>query len=213
MTRSDIATAKLHREWLRRLPALTGLSLTAIAQKAGLARSTLTRPLKDSERGISTLHAATVEKVCKAVGVPAPEAPPGIARSSPAFAEDAAPFAGSGRDSRIEQAVSAIVAGRNGIAPWTVKSRALELAGILPGDVVLVDLNAAPEPGDAVCAQVYDWSRMRAETVMRVLANAGPLKLLISRSMDPAFNAPLVVDDERVVIKGVVLPHRLRPAA
>ena len=97
------------------------------------------------------------------------------------------------------------------MTPWTIATRAVELEGILPGDVVLLDLNATPKPGDIVCAQVYDWKRMRAETVIRLFDRAPPVDLLIPRSLDPAFRSTLVVDGERVILKGVMLPHRLRP--
>jgi SOS-response transcriptional repressor LexA len=103
-----------------------------------------------------------------------------------------------------------LTGGHNGIDPWTIRTRALELEGYMPGDVVLVDLNATPKPGDVVCAQIYEWPVMRANTVMRVFHRASPVKLLLSRSLDPAFAQPYVVDDDRVVVKGVILPHRLR---
>jgi hypothetical protein len=34
---------------------------------------------------------------------------------------------------------------------------------------------------------------------------------LIAASLDEHLRKPLVVDDERVIIKGVLLAHRLRP--
>ena len=60
------------------------------------------------------------------------------------------------------------------------------------------------------CAQVYDWQRMRAETVIRQFDRAPPIDLLLARSLDPGFR-PEVVDGQRVIIKGVILQHRLRP--
>jgi len=209
--RGDLATARLHREWLRGLPARTGKSLTKIAEDTGLARSTLTRPLKEGDQGTSTLHASTIEKVVQATGV----APPAgsVARPQPAFSEEASPYNFGNPGDPLRATLKAMIGDRNGIDPWTLKTRALELAGYLPGDIVLVDLNASPRPGDAVCAQVYDWSSMKAETVMRVFERAPPVEVLVARSMDPAFAAPIVVDGERVVVKGVLLPHRLRAAA
>jgi hypothetical protein len=75
---------------------------------------------------------------------------------------------------------------------------------------VLVDLNATPKPGDAVCAQVYDWKRMKAETVMRIFEKAPPIEILLTKSLDPNLQEPLVVDGERVVVKGVILKSRLQ---
>jgi SOS-response transcriptional repressor LexA len=99
---------------------------------------------------------------------------------------------------------------RNGLTPWILRTRAVELAGYLPGDVLVLDLNATPQPGDIVCAQVYDWSsRNRTETVVRVYDRAPPIELLVARSIE--HHQPIVIDGERVVVKGVFLPHRLRP--
>lgn len=215
LPRGDAGTAKAHRDWLRDLPRLTGEPLTRIAQKSNVAPSTLTRPLQGGEHDTSTLHAHTIEKIVAAFGV---DPPPGVAPPRPegaraAFREDAAEYTPEPHDP-LAGALQALRGGSNAIAAFTVKTRAIELAGVLPGDVVLVDLNNVdPVPGDIVCAQVYDWGRMRAETVMRVFERAAPVDLLVSRSADQAFAAPIVVDGERVVVKGVLLPHRLRPAA
>lgn len=215
-TGDDQATAALHREWLRSLPARTGKSLTRLADDLGMARSTLTRPLKKDDPGTSTLHAATIDKIVLATGVSPPgtaaQPTPTAVRSLRGFAEDAVPFTPDHQDG-VTAAVRALIAGRNGIDPWRLKTRALELAGFMPGDVVLVDLNATPQPGDAVCAQVYDWQTMRADTIMRVFERAAPVNLLVSRSMDPALQQPIVVDGERVVVKGVILRHRFGMAA
>lgn len=215
LPRGNAATARAHRDWLLNLPAKTGDPLTRIAQQSKISPSTLTRPAKEGDHGRTTLHANTIAKVVARYGV----APPaGVAGPLPkgaraGFGEDAAPYTPDAKDP-LAAAVAALRGNSPAIAAWTLKTRALELAGYLPGDVVLVDLgNVVPAPGDVVCAQIYDWQRMRAETVMRVYERAAPVDLLVARSADPAFGAPLVVDGERVVIKGVVLPHRLRPAA
>jgi len=209
----DHVTAKLHRNWLRRVSEQTGLPPTTLAKRIKIAPSTLTRPLAEGDDGTSTLHAGTIEKIVLFTGI----SPPGATADATGkplrgFREDASPFTFDKADP-LTGAVRALIAGRNGIDPWTIKSRALELVGFLPGDVVLVDLNAMPRPGDAVCAQIYDWPKMRAETVMRILQRAAPIDILLARSLDPAFDQPLLVDGERVAIKGVVLPHRLRSQA
>jgi hypothetical protein len=216
LPRGDEATARLHREWLKRLPGITGKKLTALARDIKVSPSTLTRPVSEGDHGTSTLHANTIAKIIAATGAPPPTelaGPPSRGRAGTlrSFHEDAVPFHADDGDP-IGAAVAALIAGRNAIDPWTLKTRALELAGFLPGDIVLVDLNASPRPGDAVCAQVYDWPRMKAETVMRIFERATPIDLLVARSADPGF-APLVVDGERVVVKGVLLPSRLRAAS
>lgn len=203
--------ARLHRDWLRSLPALTGKSLSQVADEAGVARTTLYNKLRHDDPGISTLNASIIERIVKHHRVAGPGGTPTPQGASVrGFSEDAAPFTTTHANETAVAVLRALIAGRNGIDPWTLKTRALELAGYLPGDTVLVDLNASPRPGDAVCAQVYDWPRMKAETVMRIFERASAVDLLVARSLDPAFAAPLLVDGERVAIKGVVLPHRLR---
>lgn len=214
MQRSDHATAKLHRQWLQDLTRFTGKSLTRIADDIGLARSTLTRPVKDGDAGTSTLHANTINKIVENTGFPPPGSDLGqLAQTMRGgVREDAVPYRPEPGNS-VAAAVAALAGAQPGVFPWVVRSSALELIGYLPGDIVLIDLNATPRPGDAVCAQIYEWSRMKAETVLRVLERAAPVDLLLSRSRDPAQHQPIVVDGERVVIKGVILPHRLRASA
>lgn len=210
MPRGTKATARLHREWLRTLPKVTGKALTRLAQEINIAPSTLTRPLKEGDDGTSTLNATTIEKIVAATGVQPPAqlgAPAPGRRAARGFGEEAAPYQ-IGPDDPIAAAIAALVGERNGVAPWVLRSRAVELAGFLPGDVLLLDLNATPQPGDLVCAQVYDWPRMKAESVVRVFERAPPIELLLARSYE--HHQPLVVDGERVQIKGVFLPHRFR---
>jgi SOS-response transcriptional repressor LexA len=81
-----------------------------------------------------------------------------------------------------------------------LRSRCLEVAGYVPGDVLMVDMNAKPEQGDVVCAQVYD--RLgRAETVFRIFEDP----FLVASSLDGTFFKPLLIDNERVVVRGVVV--------
>ena len=96
-------------------------------------------------------------------------------------------------------------AGGNAIDAWTLQSAALDLAGYLPGDILMVDLNADPEDGDIVCAQSYD--RLgRAETIFRRFQKP----FLTALSTQSNSFRPLIVDEDRVVIRGVVIAT-LRP--
>jgi hypothetical protein len=212
LPRGTANTARRHRDWLREVVRQSGLKPTRLAKELKIAPSTLTRPLKEGEDGTSTLHAATIEKISAFTGI----AGPGAAaprRTARGLAEEALPYRAEQAGDPLDSAVQALIGGRNGVDPWTLKTRALELLGYLPGDVVLVDLNAEAKPGDAVCAQIYDWTRMRAETIMRVLERAGPVEVLLARSLDPTLQQVVAVDGEQVMVKGVILPHRLRAAA
>lgn len=205
MPKGDPATANLHREWLRSLKAHTGHSLSRIADEVGVARSTLTRPLKDGDDGVSTLHALTIEKVVTKYRV-APPSVPELTPAAPAgVVEDATPYRPQAGD-EVAAAVKALTGSRRNADAWVMRSRALECAGVMPGDVVIVDMAELPRAGDLACAQVYDWRKGTAETIFRVYEPP----YLVASTFDPGLRKPLLVDDERVIIKGVLLPHRLR---
>lgn len=83
---------------------------------------------------------------------------------------------------------------------WEMRSRALNLAGILPGDIMIVDL--APfiaAADDIVCAQRYRPGG-EAETVFRIFDPP----YLVAVSNDTDFRKPLLIDDH-VSIMGRVL--------
>lgn len=212
LPRGDPSTARLHREWLKKLPSITGKTLTRIAKEIRIAPSTLTRPLQEGDDGISTLHANTIGKVVEHTKVPAPGelgAPP-RGRRTRLLGEEVTPFKPDPNDP-VEAVIAALVGQGRAVTSWRLVSRAVELAGYLPGDVLLLDTDARPAPGDLVCAQVRDWPAMVPETVVRIFERAPPVDLLVAHSYE--HHQPLVVDGERIVVQGVFLPHRLRPAA
>ena len=88
---------------------------------------------------------------------------------------------------------------------WTLKSRALELAGYRPGDILFVQLGTPALKGDVFCAQIYDWHAQRTETVFRIFQPP----YLVAATADAELLRPYGADEESVVIKGVVL-HTLR---
>lgn len=191
-------TREKHLNWIRAIMRLKGWSQTELARAAGIDPSTLSRFIRDVNSG-ARLNTLTIEKI-EALGVlPAFETervarPPGLAE------QEAAPFMHETADPVVKLAVNALKGGRNGVDPWLMHSRALEHEGYLPGDILIVDLNAAPRDGDVVCAQVYD--RLgEAETVMRIWHHP----FLTAASGDPSVRRPLLVDNERVVLRGVVI--------
>src|SRR5262249_53096305 len=104
-------------------------------------------------------------------------------------------------------AIAALIGSREAAVPWTIQTRALECLGYLPGDIVIVELGRQPAPGDVVWAQVHTVSRSDAEMVMRIYEPP----ILAAATLDEQLRRPFMVDDAHVIIKGVVLPHRLRP--
>jgi hypothetical protein len=201
----DEETSRQHREYLRRVIAHTRKPPTRIAKEVGVAPSTLTRLL--NENSTATLHARTISRLQEYSGVSLFGGDPSLPSTFRGLAEDAVPFDAKSADPAVSAAIKALIGGRQAADPWTMRTRALERRGYLPGDIVIVDLGRRPEAGDAVCAQVYDWRRGAAETVMRVYDPP----YLLEASLDEQLRKPLVVDNEQVIIKGVLLAHRLRP--
>ncbi len=194
------------RDWLAKLPSLTGKSHTAMAAELGMAVTTLTRPLSPADRGTSAPNQRTIDKIVARYGVAPPDftGRGGHKRPLRGFQEDAAPYR-SGSGDPLTLAVQALIAGRANADPWVIKSRSLELAGYLPGDVVVVDLGREAALGDAVCAQVnIDYQRGSAETVMRIYERAGATEILVAASMDDRLRQPIALD-ERAAIKGVIV--------
>ena len=135
-----------------------------------------------------------------------PSAPSG----SRGLAEDAVRFDAESADPTVSAAITALIGDRQAAVAWTIRTRALECIGYLPGDIVIVDLGCQPARGDVVCAEVYSLGRQDAEMVMRIYE---PPILAAASFDEQLLRRPLMVDDARVTIKGVVLPHRLRPTA
>lgn len=208
MARIGKEAPAIWRDWLRKLPALTGKSLTAIATDIGVAVSTLTRPLSPDDPGTSTANQRTIDKIVAAYAVEPPDfgGRGGNAQGRPlrGFFEDATRYEPKSGDA-LALAVRALIAGQPNADPWVIKTRALELAGYLPGDVVVVDLSRQPALGDAVCAQInIDFRRGTAETVMRIYERAGATDVLVAASMDPGLRQPIAID-QRAAIKGVIV--------
>lgn len=182
----DTADAALIRDWLHEVMQITGLKPTPLAKEAGLAPSTLLRALDPDSP--TTLERRSISRIVKAFGVPEPGEP---RARSPQTMDLVAPSA--------EQKAP------NDLAPnqylRAAGSRVLDLAGILPGDLLRLDMGLPPQAGDIVDAQIYGPQR-GAETVLRLYDPP----YLVTRSSDPATPAkPLLVDGERIRIAAVVV--------
>lgn len=206
--KSDAARAlrDAQKRYLELVRSRTGLSLSEISRRANVSPSTVTRFMNAADYQ-GTLATLTISQIAEATGVPAAAAAMGGVAGGEAFAEgEAEPYVAGEQVGAVDRALAALRLGRNAADPWVLRTRALEDAGYLPGDLVIVDLNAVPAAGDPVCAQVYDWEKMRAETVFRLYEEP----YLVGASRDPAFRKPMLVDGKSVVIKGV-LTDLLRP--
>lgn len=188
--------AERHTEWLRQAVQHSGLAPTTFAKACGLTATTVTRRLKAGAVPEQALNAATIAKISAFTGLPGPDGamPPGMAEP------DAVPYvAGEEAQDRETAAVKALVGGREGVDAWVIRTRAVESAGLVPGDIALIDLTAAPKAGEIVVAQIYDRTGS-AQTVFRVYDPP----YLTAASSDPAFRKPFTVDNNLVVILGVL---------
>lgn len=109
----------------------------------------------------------------------------------------------------LQSVVAALVGGRKAIEIWRLRTEALIVAGYLPGDLVLVDPAIEARPQDLVCARVADWQRGNEQTLFRIFDPP----FLVAAAQDRTAFKPLLVDPERVQLRGVVIesyrPHRL----
>ncbi len=206
------ALQEKHRAWIKELQRSTGLKLTPLATNAGLGETTLTRLFKDDYH--NTLSNLVIQALCDFYKVPGPdEYFSKRHRSSLGFGTDERSFANFEEGELIDPSNSAaelealwkiLKAGRTSVEPWRLKARALEMAGYLPGDLLVVDTNgiaATARAGDVVCAKVMQRRDGSAETVFRLFDPP----FLVAAALEAAAFKPLLVDNDRVMIKGVVV--------
>jgi hypothetical protein len=193
--------------WLQELLRVTGLKPSQAAEKAQLSDTTLTRFLRADYDG--TLTQLVIDQLKETFKVPGPEEYGSPRRGLLGGFGEAERVVQTAEPPAIVGTLKALMNGRSSIDVWRLKTTALEQVGYLPGDLVFVDLNAIAQPQDAVCAQVIDWTRGGHETVWRVFDPP----FLVGAGNERTAYKPLLVDNERVVIKGVVVesfrPHRL----
>jgi hypothetical protein len=188
------------KEWIRAVARYLNMSLSDLALNSKLAASTLTRYVNDKSGKLSVTE-RTLEMVSTFSGVPKRVLPG--QRRLPGFGEsEAVPYDALHDGELPEWVRSAIMAhkgSRNGVEAWIMKGWALDLLGVLPGDVLMIDQNARPKPGQIVCAQLTDLVTGKTETVMR--RYDPPFLTTHSAKMGPT--KPEQVDEERVIIMGV----------
>ena len=194
-----LATKAEQLDYIHRLLAQTGWSATVLAKRAGLDPSTLSRFLSN-QREDHALRPSSIARLNEISGVVPPKAETG------GFAETEASLIELPQGSDIEATVNILRSRHANVDAWTLNSRALELAGYRQGDILIVGLSALPFLGDIVCAQVYDWTNNRAETIFRIFQPP----FLSAATTDAKLMKPYFTDDGSTAIKGVVL-HTLRP--
>jgi len=180
-----------HLDWVNSILSLTGWSQHRLAKEADLSPSALNKFLKDPTSS-RTLNSFSIEKLERASGVP-------LTRGGNAMAEPKGPSYEVERIDDLGIMAQALKQGRNGVDAWQMKTRALELAGYIPGDTLVVDQGLTPQLGDVVIAQIYDRNG-DAETVVRIFEGS----FLIAATTDPALISPIFINKD-VLIRGVCI--------
>ena len=204
----DRATASAHRQYLHDVVKKTGIKPTPLAGEIGVSASTLTRVYGAGPDATATLRATTLAKLQTISGIPAPVDEAGYTPAPTASngRQDAVRFTPDPEQVDLIAALQALIGRRRNTEIWRISSRALECAGFMPGDVVIVDMDARPRAGDPVCADVHNGQR-GVGTVVRMFEPP----YLVSSTFDPGLRKPLLVDEQSVIVRGVILPHRLQP--
>lgn len=184
------------RDWISENLREHGLSSTKAAKAAGMATSTLTKFLKNDPDYTFTPTTTSVAKLERLFDRQAPRSAQGSAMLPQI--EAVLVDMPSLPTSRQEAALAALAASRKGIEVWRIIGTALQAAGVLPGDTLLVDLHEQPMAGDIVCAEIHDRGSRR--TVFRLFEKP----YLVAASFDPTHRQPIVVDDRNVIVRGVV---------
>ncbi|MBL4820387.1 MAG: helix-turn-helix transcriptional regulator [Gammaproteobacteria bacterium] len=187
-----------HMEWIVFVLADKGWNRAELSRQAGIDPTTLSKFFNDKLQtaGLST---QTIRKIEECTGLPAFK----TTKSSVARGlseNEAAPYLYFDNTAPHDRAVRAWINDQPALDPWLLNSRALELLGYMPGDILLVDLNKEAQTGDVVCAQSLD-NRGGAETIFRTFEPP----FLVAASMETALHKPLLIDDDRTTVMGTVV--------
>lgn len=195
-------------KWFKAQQKRVGVTADQIAAVLGRDRSVVSKILSGKQRMTLEWAKAFAEVLQVPLVTVLEKAGVTDARTAqkvqPGFADsDAAPFVygpGQAEGAQVRTAAQAF-GERPGVDVWRVKSAAMALWGLLPGDFMLVDTHAAERvrAGDVVVAQLY--TRTGASTVLRRFEPP----VLVAASADAADARVHVVDGTNVVVRGKVV--------
>jgi transcriptional regulator with XRE-family HTH domain len=185
-----------HLDWVHSILATKKWTQHRLAKEAGLSPSALNKFMKDPTN-TRTLGSYSIEKLELASGMPLP-----VSRQGQGAIETAA----RGDEAELlpddHQALPEFMRGTGTMGVWLVKSRALELAGFLPGDLLLTD-KSQPMRGQTVVAEVPGRDGGREIVIRRYEP-----PILVSATTDPALLSAILLNQD-VVILGV-MAHSVR---
>ena len=201
-------------KWFREMHRKTGITQAEAAAVLGKAPTFLTRIYSGEQemrigeaRSLSNLMQIPLSQVLIKAGLGKEADLDEVSESARGFSEAAADF----EVRQIENVLpESLVEPSNTVQTWRVGTSTLQGLGVMPGDSLKVDPNEKPRTGDIVVAQIYDWRSGSAETVIRGYSHP----FLVKTGATVSDIKPETVDNERIVIKGVVtLIWRERPVA
>lgn len=172
--------------WLEKALEKTGWSIHTLAAQARVNASTLYR-FQSGEN--EKLRPVTINRIAKVARVE----PPAFGGLS----------SGDAREYDISDLPDIETPGVDKPHLIAVKmtNEAMALAGVNEGDFLVVDRRRKARPGDIVCAQQYDFRLGGAETIVRYFEPP----YLVSASGDAVYRRPILIDDDKVQITGVVI--------
>jgi hypothetical protein len=186
------------RAWISKLIDHFRVNVTQLATQSGVVPSTISKFMAGVRPG-HTLSTATIDRIERKFGVRYPNDPKAVAPGGLAEPEAVEFDVRMASPDIAVTAARALCAGHNSRVPWQIRAPVLQDIGVMPGDILVVDLNEAPKEGDIVCAQSYrkDGS---VETVFRIFRQ--PFFLV---GAGPGARLPLVADDRSAQVRGVVI--------
>ncbi len=202
---------RMDDKWFKAQQKRLGLTSFDLATAIGRDRSVISRIINGGQA--MTLDQARI--FAEMFGVPLSEMVergglanrPTAQMLSPGFTEsDAAawvPGPGLGEAAAVRGIAAVLGADRPGVDIWRVRSRAMQMAGYMPDDYMLVDTHAADRvrSGDVVIAQVYNSIAATATTVLRRLLSP----VLVTASADQGEVTAHIVDGVNVLVRGKVV--------
>lgn len=191
------AIRREQRAWIERLMEATGLPPSRLATEAGLSDTTLTRFLNAADHG-GALSQVAMHRLSERHGFPLPGATAEPAAAPAGFRENEATLVSDWPDAAAEAAVRALIGARPNAFAWRIRTDALALAGIRPGDILIFDAAVPAGDGDIVIAQIEMGTGAR--TVCRIYQTPN----LVGAGLDPTRVRPEQVDGQRVRIAGVM---------
>lgn len=198
---SDIheTQVELYRGWIHSLMMQHRITASELARRANLSESTLTR-LMNPQGPAFLPREATIAKIEKTFSVRRPVMQNGNEE------DGSAPGQKAGKDPRsiaaglLEGLQELDISSPDAINAYTVEDRALDLAGYLPGDIVLVDTARHPEAGDIVALRF----RGPASDLNRITLRIFDHPFLSAHSTDAALRRPVLDDREKFELVGIV---------